>query len=167
MAFHLFFNSVYYCSCRGPVWSWNPNLLGRCVHLVQENCSLLCACFLFTLFPFPAICSASLCWKSGRVGATCASCPAANALQTTSCFWNRVGTLFSREAAAVTKVPMHGHSAQPLQNILEYCHLDSTVSPHCIWSNQKWRADVFPTGIYRKGNLLLCIKEQYDSSEWI
>lgn len=117
---------------RGPLWIWNPDLLDRCAHLFQENCSLLCACVLFTLSPFPAICSASLSWKSGRVGATCASCPAASALQTSSCLWSRVGTLFSRKAA-VAAFPI---TAQPLQNILECCHLDSIVSPHCIWRNQ-------------------------------
>lgn len=43
------------------------------MHLVQGNFSLICRCLLFTVFPFPAICSASLSGKSGRMGSTCAT----------------------------------------------------------------------------------------------
>jgi len=51
---------------RRPAWTWNADLLDRYSHLVQGDCSLLCGCLLFTLSPFPAICSASLSWRSGK-----------------------------------------------------------------------------------------------------
>lgn len=125
-----------------PIWSWNPDLLNRCSHLVQGDYSLFHRCLFFTLSLFPAICSASLSWKSGKERVLLVPpallLPAASALLTTSCSWNRVWGVSAAKHQQWQYFPCMG-SHHSLCRTLKRCYLARGVSPCCLCLEQSER----------------------------